>query len=164
MKPSFSIFRFAYLFTFAFGLAHLSVALPLQFASGINSASTPTAGGGGDSWHPIITPDGRYVLFASRANNLVLSGTNNSFLNQMPPKINVFLRDRANGTTTLVSVNFSGTGPGNGDSMLRARIRHRSPRMAVMWYFAARRQGSFTRAHPSSTKSTSAIWLRRPRR
>jgi Tol biopolymer transport system component len=117
MKNNLSICHQAFLFTLACGFAISSMALPLQFASGIDAAATPPAGGGGDSWHPIITPDGRYVLFASRANNLVMSGTNNPFLNQMPPKLNVFLRDRTNGTTTLVSVNFSGTGPGNGDSI-----------------------------------------------
>ncbi len=117
MKTNCSICPNAFLLVFAFGLALSSLALPLQFASGIDAAAAPANGGGGDSWHPIITPDGRYVLFASRANNLVLSGTNNPFLNQMLPKLNVFLHDRASGTTTLVSVNANGTGPGNGDSI-----------------------------------------------
>jgi hypothetical protein len=117
MRQNFLICRLAFWCIFAFGFALSSLALPLQFASGIDAAATPATDGGGDSWRPIITPDGRYVLFASRANNLVLSGTNSPFLNQVPPKLNVFLRDRTNGTTTLVSVNFSGTGPGNGDSI-----------------------------------------------
>jgi len=64
-----------------------------------------------------MTPDGRFVLFSSRANNLVSTGTNSPFPNQIPPKLNVFLRDRLNETTTLVSVNQQGTGPGNGDSI-----------------------------------------------
>ena len=66
--------------------------------------------------NPIITPDGRYVLFASTANNLALTSSNTPFLAQSPPKFNVFLRDRTNGTTTLVSVNLAGTGGGNADS------------------------------------------------
>jgi Tol biopolymer transport system component len=34
-----------------------------------------------------------------------------------PPAMNVFLRDRTNATTTLVSVNLTGTNGGNGDSV-----------------------------------------------
>jgi Tol biopolymer transport system component len=117
MKEGSSILRNAVLFTFALRLAFPSLAGSLQLVSAVDPSATPPASAGGDSWHPILTPDGRYVLFASRANNLVLSGANSPFLNQVPPKMNVFLRDRTNGTTTLVSVSFSGTGPGNGDSI-----------------------------------------------
>jgi hypothetical protein len=117
MKESFSIWRNAVFFIFVLCLAFTSPAVPLQLVSAVDPSATPPAGGGGDSWHPIITPDGRYVLFASRANNLVLSGTNTPFVNQVPPKMNVFLRDRINGTTTLLSINLSGTGGGNGDSI-----------------------------------------------
>jgi len=92
-------------------------AAPLQLVSLNDPAFAPSPAGSGDSWQPILTPDGRYVLFASRANNLVRSGTNSPFLNQEPPKLNVYLRDRLQGTTTLVSINQSGTGPGNGDSI-----------------------------------------------
>ncbi len=117
MKPNFLIGIIAGFSVLVFGQAQPVLALPLQLVSAVDPTVAPAAGGGGDSWHPIITPDGRFVLFASRANNLVLSGTNNPFPNQFLPKIQVFLRDRANGTTTLVSVNFSGTGAGNGDSI-----------------------------------------------
>ena len=41
------------------------------------------AGGSGDSLSPIITPDGRYVLFASSANNLIL----NSSATPTPPTV-----------------------------------------------------------------------------
>ena len=77
----------------------------------------PPASGGGNSMNPIITPDGRYVLFASTADNLALTSSNTPFSAQSPPKINVFLRDRTNGTTVLVSVNLAGSGGGNGDSI-----------------------------------------------
>src|SRR5947207_100636 len=36
----------------------------------------PPDGGSGDSVSPILSPDGRYVLFASTANNLVLVDSN----------------------------------------------------------------------------------------
>ena len=57
---------------------------------------------------PMISPDGRYVVFTSSATNLV-AGDNNSALD-------VFVRDLQNQTTALASVNSSGTGPGNGSS------------------------------------------------
>jgi Tol biopolymer transport system component len=75
------------------------------------------AGGSGDSLSPIITPDGRYILFASSANNLVLNPSANPAPVTMPPAMNIFLRDRLKQTTTLVSVSLDGTGMGNGDSI-----------------------------------------------
>ena len=93
-----------------------AIAGPLQLVSVLDPSQAPPAGGSGDSWAPIISLDGRYVLFASAANNLVLTSNTNAIPALAPPRLNVFLRDRTNGTTTLVSVNLSGTGGGNGDS------------------------------------------------
>jgi len=91
-------------------------AQPLQLVSAPDPAAKgPPAGGGGDSWSPIITPDGRFVLFASAANNLVQT-TKGPIPLRIPPRLNVYLRDRLDRTTTLVSVNLSGVG-GNGDSL-----------------------------------------------
>jgi Tol biopolymer transport system component len=80
-------------------------------------ASVMSASGGGNSVDPVITPDGRYILFASTADNLALTSSNTAFAVQASPKLNVFLRDRTAGTTTLASVNLAGTGGGNGDSL-----------------------------------------------
>lgn len=66
---------------------------------------------------PIISLDGRYVLFASTANNLTLTSNSNPLPVLIPPKLNVFLRDRASNTTVLVSVNLARSGGGNGDSL-----------------------------------------------
>ena len=74
-------------------------------------------GGSGDSGAPIISPDGHYVLFASVANNLAVNSNSLPLPILIPPKLNVFLRDRTNQTTTLVSVNLAGAGGGNGDSL-----------------------------------------------
>jgi Tol biopolymer transport system component len=93
-----------------------AMATPLQLVTTIDPSVGPPVSGGGNSMNPIITPDGRYVLFASTADNLALTSSNTPFPAQGSPKINVFLRDRTNGTTTLVSINFAGTGGGNGDS------------------------------------------------
>jgi Tol biopolymer transport system component len=100
----------------AIGFACPAIGRQLQLVSTPDPAQAPPAGGGGDSWAPIISPDGRYVLFASTANNLMLASNTNPLLTLLPPRMNVFLRDRTNGTTTLVSVNLSGTGGGNGNS------------------------------------------------
>jgi Tol biopolymer transport system component len=69
------------------------------------------AGGDDNSAAPDLSPDGRFVVFTSAANDLVPGG--NNF-----PSLNVFLRDRLNGTTVLASGSVSGTGGGNGNSML----------------------------------------------
>jgi hypothetical protein len=85
----------------------------VQFVTVQGTSFAPQAGGSGDSGLSIISRDGRYVLFASTANNLTLTNNNNFVL---PRRFNVFLRDRLANTTTLVSVNLAGNGGGNGDS------------------------------------------------
>jgi hypothetical protein len=85
----------------------------LQFVSLRNPSFTAPTGGNGDSGLSIINANGRFVLFASTANNLTLTNNNNFVL---PRRMNVFLSDRTNDTTTLVSINLAGTGGGNGDS------------------------------------------------
>jgi len=82
-----------------------------QLVAPIGASFTPPAGGDGDSSLPVTGANGRFVLFASTADNLVPS-TGSSVL---PRRMNVFLRDRTSGTTTLVSANLAGAG-GNGDS------------------------------------------------
>ena len=69
----------------------------------------------GSSFGPLMTPDGRYVLFASSAINLVK--LTNQVSSAAPARINVYLRDRTNRTTTLVSLNAARSGGGNGDSL-----------------------------------------------
>jgi len=84
--------------------------------SKIGATQTPPASGGGDAYAPVISPDGRYVLFASAANNLTLNNSNSPLPLVLPARLNVFLRDRTMQTTTLVSVNLAATSGGNGDS------------------------------------------------
>jgi len=61
----------------------------------------------GQSENPVISPDGRYVAFASEASNLVYGDVNS--------KKDIFLYDRLSKITELVSVSSDGT-QGNGDS------------------------------------------------
>ena len=82
---------------------------PAQAVSVHNPNLPLPAGGNGDSVSPVISADGRFVLFSSSANNLV-PGDNGQL------GLDVFLCDRASNTTALVSANFSGTGGGNGNS------------------------------------------------
>jgi hypothetical protein len=88
----------------------------LQLVSLRASSPASSNGGNGDSGPAIISPDGRYVLFSSAANNLALAVNSNPIPVLIPACINVYLRDRTNGKTTLVSVNLAGNGGGNGDS------------------------------------------------
>lgn len=69
--------------------------------------SSGTASGDQNSASPVLSHDGRYVVFASRATNLVANDTNGWS--------DIFLRDLRTGTTLLVSANFSGM-PGDGPS------------------------------------------------
>ena len=108
--------RWTALLTLISGFIMPGIGQPLQLASVLDPAQVPSVGGG-DSWTPIISPDGRYVLFSSTANNLVLTSKNTAIPARFPSPLNVFQRDRTNGTTTLVSVNLTGKGGGNGDSL-----------------------------------------------
>jgi Tol biopolymer transport system component len=63
----------------------------------LNSGGTQ---GNGDSGNPVVSANGRFVAFDSRARNLVKGDTNGS--------ADIFLRDRKNGTTVRISVSSSG--------------------------------------------------------
>src|SRR5437763_15327051 len=89
---------------------------PARLISVPDSGQPRSASAGGDSSSPILTPDGRYVLFASTANNLVLMTNGNPIPVSVPAHQNVYLRDRQNGTSVLISVNLSGVAGGNGNS------------------------------------------------
>ena len=100
-----------------FGVAAQALAAtPFQLVSGRDSGQAPPAGGSGDSCLPLLSPDGRFVLFASTANNLILASNGLPIPALTPARLNVYLRDRSNATTVLASVNLTGTGGGNGDS------------------------------------------------
>lgn len=81
-----------------------------------DQSSPPLLGGDGDSAAPVITPDARYILFGSSANNLLAQLGTNGMAWGLPAPLNVFLHDRLSNTTELVSVNWEGSGPGNGGS------------------------------------------------
>jgi Tol biopolymer transport system component len=83
-----------------------------QLVTAVGSSFPAKLGGSGDSGLSIISPDGRYILFASMANNLT---STNYFNLAQPFQFNVFMRDSLNQTTRLASVNQNGIG-GNGSS------------------------------------------------
>lgn len=60
---------------------------------------------------PSITPNGRFVVFVSTANNLVANDTDAGF-----SAADIFVRDLENNITILVSANIDNTGSGNGAS------------------------------------------------
>jgi Tol biopolymer transport system component len=74
--------------------------------------SLSTSGGEGNldciADPPGISRNGQFIAFTSKASNIVPNDTNNA--------ADVFYRDMLNRTTTLVSMNQAGTGPGNAAS------------------------------------------------
>ena len=116
LKNLFSDWRCKVLTVLLFFPACLAVAANLQLVSALDASNEASASANGDSYWPMISPDGRYVLFESKANNLVLTNNNGPIPGPILHPFNVFLRDRTNGTTTLVSVNLAGTG-GNWHSL-----------------------------------------------
>lgn len=72
------------------------------------SVSSDETQGNGESTHPSISDDGRYIVFASRASSLV-SGDSNGLTD-------IFVRDTALGTTARLSVASIGTQANGGSS------------------------------------------------
>lgn len=71
------------------------------------------ASAGGDSYATCISPDGRYVLFSSAAENLAVRTNGVPYVTPRLMAMNVFLRDRIMGTTTLVSADSTDTKEAN---------------------------------------------------
>jgi hypothetical protein len=74
-------------------------------ATSLASVASDGSSANGDSTTPLLSADGRYVVFESKADNLVPGDTNRAS--------DIFVRDRWLGATLLISLNRSGTGPGN---------------------------------------------------
>jgi hypothetical protein len=89
-------------------LATASSSLPARAqVTTLQSKSAAGASGNAESRGAALTPDGRFVAFASKASNLVSGDTNGA--------MDVFLRDRNTGQVELISRGIGGV-PGNGDS------------------------------------------------
>ena len=116
MKPRWLCFSFATVSAVIHLFAVQTLAASPRLITFVDPNQQPLSGGDGDSAQPIITPDARYILFASSANNLVADGGTNSLPSKFPALLNVFLRDRASNITVLVSINLNGTGSGTGNS------------------------------------------------
>jgi hypothetical protein len=67
----------------------------------IVSVSSAEVMGDAESWDPAISADGRYVTFGSLASNLVADDTN--------AEHDVYVRDRKQGTTTIISRTAGGS-------------------------------------------------------
>jgi Tol biopolymer transport system component len=65
--------------------------------------------GASDSFLEAITPEGRWAVFVSHANNLTTN-------DDLQPYSDIFVRDLQGGRTLLVSVSTNGSGGGNGNS------------------------------------------------
>ena len=67
---------------------------PVSIVNTVNTPAVTPSGGSGDSMAPIISSNGRYVLFASSANNLTLNDSANPTPPPVPAVMNIYLRDR----------------------------------------------------------------------
>jgi hypothetical protein len=85
-----------------------AAAVSLQLQSQVSAAVGPSASAGGDSYLPIVSADGRFVLFASTAGNLALATNGLPYRPSPISYYNVYLRDRASNTVALVSVAADG--------------------------------------------------------
>ena len=83
-----------------------SVAEPIRLVS---SPAQTGISGAGSSFNPGFSANGRFLTFISHANNLVTH-------DNLEPYLDVFVRDLVTGKLTLVSVNTTGNGGGNGNS------------------------------------------------
>ncbi|HMP84717.1 MAG TPA: hypothetical protein PKA41_18650, partial [Verrucomicrobiota bacterium] len=115
--PVSRITRTAYLTALCAALVGSAAADNLQLVTVAAPALAPSASANGDSYAPVISADGRFVLFASEADNLVTNGAGQAFPLSAPPVLNVFLHDVLGGINRLVSVNTNGTAGGNGNSI-----------------------------------------------
>jgi WD40-like Beta Propeller Repeat len=75
----------------------------------INAAGTASGALGGSQLLD-ITPDGRFILFSSQAQDLTIKPDGNGLGSD------IYVRDMLNNTTVLVSINSAGTASGNGTS------------------------------------------------
>ncbi|MDQ6724892.1 MAG: hypothetical protein M3066_01755, partial [Actinomycetota bacterium] len=87
-------------------IAHRAFGLPGPVER-VNVSSAGVPANADSSSAPSFSNSGRFVAFASSANNLVAGDTNS--------KVDVFVRDRTAGTTERVSVASDGT-QADGDS------------------------------------------------
>src|SRR6266545_3958258 len=98
------------LYSVCCAMAAAAVPAGAQTSAIVSGTPRPSATGGGGSYQPVLSPDGRFVAFVSQANNLV---TNDN----LAPYLDVFLRDRASGSIALVSVHADGAGGGDDNSV-----------------------------------------------
>ncbi|MFO1477060.1 MAG: hypothetical protein U1F98_10465 [Verrucomicrobiota bacterium] len=121
MKPRFipsrfSTHRLAAVFCWLFVpalFAPVVFAAPSVLLGARDSQIQLPTGGNAPSACPSLTPDGRFVVFSSSANDLTPGGNSQYGLN-------VFLRDRSSNTTVLVSANPSGIAGNDSSSQGRA--------------------------------------------
>jgi hypothetical protein len=86
----------------------------------ISKNSAGTGSGTHESFYPVISANGRVVVFKSFAGNLVANDNNNT--------IDLFAYDLQTGITSLVSSNAAGTGSGNNASFPSNLPKNKAPR------------------------------------
>ncbi|MBZ0254364.1 MAG: hypothetical protein K8I02_13570, partial [Candidatus Methylomirabilis sp.] len=82
------------------GVGNVGVKVPCVVRVNVSSAGEQSTHGGPNAINPVLSADGRFVAYLSRASNLVAGDTNNSD--------DIFLYERAAETTTRGSVATAG--------------------------------------------------------
>ena len=97
-----------FLFLVIISIAASSIVAQQPTLVSVNAAGTGSGNGDSNISDLCVSADGRFVVFASNAPDLVQGDTNGTW--------DVFVRDLRTGITTLVSMNAAGTGSGNDQS------------------------------------------------
>jgi Tol biopolymer transport system component len=90
-------------------LLHPAARLLAASPQAASVASQPSLSGSASSFNPVISADGRWVVFVSQANNLCVE-------DDLGLNLDLFAYEVAAGKTSLVSVNAAGTGGANADA------------------------------------------------
>jgi Tol biopolymer transport system component len=115
MKTRFRLVRGTSVVLLLLIFAHAALSASLELVTSRLPSVNAVAGANSDSSLAAMSPDGRFILFASAATDLVSHGTIDA-PPVLPAPLNAYLRDGVAATTRLLSVNAAGTGGGNGDS------------------------------------------------
>lgn len=110
IKNLFSVWRCEILTLLVCLPTFCSLAADLQLVPALDASNSAPSSANGDSCLPILSADGRFVLFESTANNLVPTNSGGPVPSLLLHTFNVFRRDRVAGTNLLVSVNLASNG------------------------------------------------------
>lgn len=100
------------------GLYQVWVRNPARSFSKLGSVGAGGGEGNGESFHPTISRSGRYVAFASCADNLIAGDSTGAMGLDCETPVDIFRRDRTTKTTTRIDLTTGGLAPTTGTNDL----------------------------------------------